>query len=84
MLLPWTWQLKKGKEAERVPVQVAVRAQFGLLLRWGIAWGEGEAQVVAHLYVKTVKKIKQQGLNHNQIQYSKTKCFIFLVWCDTL
>lgn len=55
MLLPWPWQLEKGKEAESMPVQVTVWAQFGLLPRWGVAWGEGEAQVVAHLQVKRVK-----------------------------
>ena len=49
VLLPWAWELKQWKEAERVPVEVAVRVQLRLLLGRGVARREGEAQVVAHL-----------------------------------
>lgn len=62
ILLPRPWQLKKGKEAERVPVQVAVRVQLRLLLGWGVAWGEGETQVVAHLYMRERNRKKRNWI----------------------
>lgn len=49
VLLPRPWQLKEGKEAQRMPVQVTVRVQLRLLRDRGVAWGEGETQMVAHL-----------------------------------
>lgn len=49
ILLPRPRQLKEGKEAERVPVQVTVRAQLRLFFEGGVAWGEAETKVVAHL-----------------------------------
>lgn len=39
-----------------MPVQIAVRVQLRLLLDRGVAWGEGETQVVAHLYVRGHKE----------------------------
>lgn len=48
-LLSWPRHLEEGEEAERVPVQVAVGAQIGLLAGWGGAGRVGEAQVVPHL-----------------------------------
>lgn len=56
ILLPRPWQLKEGVEAERVPVQVAVGVQLRLLPGRGVAWGESEAQVVAHLYMRVRKR----------------------------
>lgn len=50
VLLSWPRHLEEGEEAERVPVQVAVRAQAGPLGRRGSAWWVGEAQVVLHLW----------------------------------
>lgn len=49
VLLPWSRHLEEGEEAERVPVQVAVGTQGGLLAGRGSAWRVGEAQVVLHL-----------------------------------
>ena len=56
ILLSWPWQLKKGIEAECVPVQVTVWVQLRLLLGRGIARGEGESQVIAHLCMRRQKE----------------------------
>ena len=50
VLLPGPGHLEQGEEAEGVPVQVIVGVELRLLLGWGVARGEGETQVVAHLH----------------------------------
>lgn len=75
VLLPRPWQLKEGEEAECVPVQVAVGVQLRLLFGGGVSRGEGEAQVVAHLFVKTTKLNQEEcgGVNLTQ-----RRCFLLI------